>query len=104
MRHNESMPAAVVAYSIRDANGQVLCGTNTLYQNVDMGQMQTAATVVVVFRHVVRLNPGEYLLSLGCGTWVNGDYFVYDRRFDYLTFQIIGECPRVGYCLIRSHD
>jgi teichoic acid transport system ATP-binding protein len=96
VRHNESMPAAIVAYTIRDAKGQVLCGTNTLYQNVDMGQMQRDATVVVVFRHIARLNPGDYLLSLGCGTWVNGDYFVYDRRFDYITFQIVGNSPRVG--------
>jgi teichoic acid transport system ATP-binding protein len=96
VRHNESMPAAIVAYTIRAANGQVLCGTNTLYQNVDLGQMQSDATVVVVFRHIARLNPGDYLLSLGCGTWVNGDYFVYDRRFDYMTFQIVGNSPRVG--------
>ena len=96
VRHNELMPAAIVAYTIRAANGQVLCGTNTLYQNVDMGQMQSDATVVVVFRHIARLNPGDYLLSLGCGTWVNGDYLVYDRRFDYMTFQIVGNSPRVG--------
>jgi teichoic acid transport system ATP-binding protein len=96
VRHNESMPAAIVAYAISDANGQVLCGTNTLYQRVDMGQMQTNATVVVVFRHIARLNPGEYLLSLGCGAWVDGDYLVYDRRIDYFTFQIVGDSPRVG--------
>jgi teichoic acid transport system ATP-binding protein len=96
VRHNESMPAAIVAYTIRDANGQVLCGTNTLYQNVDMGLMQRDATVVVVFRHIARLNPGDYLLSLGCGTSVNGDYLVCDRRFDYMTFQIVGSSPRVG--------
>lgn len=96
VRHNELMPAAIVAYTIRAANGQVLCGTNTLYQNIDMGQMQPGTTVVVVFRHIARLNPGDYLLSLGCGTWVNGDYFVYDRRFDYMTFQIVGNSPGVG--------
>jgi hypothetical protein len=96
VRHNESMPAAIVAYAIRDANGQVLCGTNTFYQKVDMGQMPSEATVVVVFRHIARLNPGEYLLSLGCGAWVDGDYLVYDRRFDYFAFQIVGDSPRVG--------
>jgi teichoic acid transport system ATP-binding protein len=96
VRHNESMRAPVVAYTIRTADGQVLCGTNTLYQKVDMGHMRRDATVVVVFRHVARLNPGEYLLSVGCGTWVNGDYVVYDRRFDYLVFHIVGDSPRVG--------
>ena len=96
IRHNESMPAAIVAYTIRDATGQVLCGTNTFYENIDMGFMKKGATVVVVFRHKVRLNPGEYLLSLGCAGWDDGHYTVYDRRFDYMTFQIVGASPRVG--------
>ena len=37
VRHNESMPAAIVAYTIRAANGQVLCGTNTLYPECRYG-------------------------------------------------------------------
>jgi teichoic acid transport system ATP-binding protein len=61
-----------------------------------MGFMKKGATVVVVFRHKVRLNPGEYLLSLGCAGWDDGHYTVYDRRFDYMTFQIVGASPRVG--------
>jgi len=105
VRHNESMPAAIVAFTIKDADGRVLCGTNTLYQNVNMGRMQKEETIVVAFRQTTRLNPGEYLLSLGCGALENGDYSVYDRRFDYMTFQIVGDSPRVGLfdpeCTVR---
>ena len=96
LRHNEAMPAAVAAYSIKDAKGLVLCGTNTLFQDIDMGQVHRDAVVLVVFRQIARLNAGAYLLSIGCGAWEMGQYVVYDRRFDYLPFQVVEASQRVG--------
>ena len=96
LRHNESMRAAVAAYSIKDAKGMVLCGTNTMFQNIDMGQVERGAVVLVVFRQVARLNAGAYLLSIGCGAWETEAYVVYDRRFDYMPFQVVEASQRVG--------
>jgi teichoic acid transport system ATP-binding protein len=96
VRHNDSMSAAAVAFSIKDAKGVVLCGTNTLYQKIDMGQVEGGTVVLVVFRQVARLNAGNYLLSIGCGAWETGEYVVYDRRFDYIPFQVVGTTQRVG--------
>jgi teichoic acid transport system ATP-binding protein len=96
VRHNEPMPAAIVAYSIKDPTGLVLCGTNTMYQKIDVEPVQSGTIVLVVFRQVARLNPGVYLLSIGCGTWETGEYEIYDRRFDYMSFQIVGTNQRVG--------
>jgi teichoic acid transport system ATP-binding protein len=96
VRHNDEMPAAIVAYSINDAKGVVLCGTNTLYQKINMGQVRNGTVVLVAFRQVVLLNPGDYLLSVGCGTWEMGEYIVYHRRFDYMHFQVVGTCTNVG--------
>ena len=96
LRHNESMAAAAVAFTIKDDKGLVLCGTNTLYQNVDMGCVSSGTTILVVFRQVARLNGGDYLLSVGSGAWEKGRYVVYDRRFDYLAFQIVETSLRVG--------
>ncbi len=96
LRHNESMTTAVAAYSIKDAKGMVLCGTNTKFQNIEMGQVERGAVVLVVFRQVARLNAGAYLLSIGCGAWETEEYVVYDRRFDYMPFQVVEASQRVG--------
>lgn len=96
LRHNESMTTAVAAYSIKDAKGMVLCGTNTMFQNIEMGQVERGAVVLVVFRQVARLNAGAYLLSIGCGAWETEEYVVYDRRFDYMPFQVVEASQRVG--------
>jgi teichoic acid transport system ATP-binding protein len=96
VRHNEPMPAAIVSFLLKDAKGTVLCGTNTLHQNIDMGWMESRDVVVVTFRQIIRLNPGDYLLCVGAAGYENGEYVVYDRRFDFMTFQIVSEQQRAG--------
>ena len=99
LRHNESMAAAVAAFSIKDAQGLVLCGTNTSYQKIDMGQVRAGAVLLVVFRQVARLNAGGYLLSVGCGAWDMGQYVVYDRRFDYIPFQVVETSTELAFSI-----
>jgi len=96
VRHNEAMPAAIVAYTIKDAKGVVLCGSNTLFQGVEMGWMDETDTVVVAFRQAIRLNPGEFFLCVGVANYENDKYVVYDRRFDYMSFEVVGTQQRVG--------
>jgi len=94
--HNERMPASIVSYMIRDPKGTVLCGTNTFFQNIEMGQMEKGEVVLVTFKQIIRLNPSEYLLCLGSAAFEQGVYVVYDRRFEYMPFQVVGNEPRVG--------
>jgi teichoic acid transport system ATP-binding protein len=96
VRHNDRMPAAITAFSIKDLKGTILCGTNTLYQEVKIGHLEKGEVIVVTFRHKIKINPGEYLLSVGAAIYENGDYVVYDRRFDYMAIRIIADQLRVG--------
>lgn len=96
VRHNDRMPAAIVAYSIKDPKGTILCGANTLFQNVMIGHMEKGDVILVTFRQQIRINPGEYLLSIGAAAFEEGEYVVYDRRFDHMVIQIIADQFRVG--------
>jgi teichoic acid transport system ATP-binding protein len=96
VRHNERMPAAIVAYTIKDLRGTILCGTNTLCQNVEMGWMDEGDVIIVTFSQVIRLNAGEYLLCIGSAAYENGEYVVYDRRYDHMPLQVVSKEPRVG--------
>lgn len=96
VRHNDSMPGAIVAFSIKDPRGVILCGTNTFYQGIDMGRFESGRIILVVFRQIIRVNPGNYLLSVACGAWEMDEYVVYDRRFDYIPFQVVGTRQRIG--------
>jgi teichoic acid transport system ATP-binding protein len=96
VRHNEAMPAAIVAYSIKSPQGIVLCGTNTLYQGIEMGRMKAGEIVVITFRQEIPLNPGQYLLCVGVSNFEEGEYLVYDRRFDYMSFEVVGAQQQIG--------
>ncbi len=96
VRYNENMPSAIIAFSIKDPKGTILCGTNTYYHNVMIGQLEKDDVILVTFRQRININPGEYLLCLGAAAYEEGEYVVYDRRFDYMAFQIIADQLHVG--------
>jgi teichoic acid transport system ATP-binding protein len=96
VRHTEQMPGSIVAYLIKNTKGEILCGTNTIYQNVDVGWMAEGDVIVVTFRQTLRLNPGDYLLCVGSAAYEDGEYVVHDRRYDYMSFQVLSDAPRAG--------
>lgn len=42
------------------------------------------------------LNPGGYLLFFGCAGFEDGEYVVYDRRYDVIIFEVVSEKSSVG--------
>jgi len=96
IRHNENMPSAIVSFVIKDPQGTVLCGTNTLFQNASMGHKRAGDVDVVTFRQRIRLNPGEYLLSVGSQELAPDGYVVHDLQMDQLAFQVVGQELRHG--------
>ncbi len=94
--HNDSMPAAIIAFAIKDPKGTILCGTNTLIQDIKMGYVENGDVILVTFRQQININPGEYLLSVGAAAFEEGEYVVYDRRFDYMAIQIVADQLYVG--------
>ena len=92
----------VLAYTIKDLKGFDISGTNTLYKNIETGTVKKNDVMQVTFRHKNLLNKGQYLLSFGCAGFENGEYIVYDRRFDYLIFEVLSEQLGVGFIDLES--
>ncbi len=96
IKFKEALPDPIVAYTIRDVKGLVVSGTNTSFKEKEVGAVTPGEIVLVTFRHVLSLNPGDYLLSFGCAGFQDGDYVVYDRRFDVVPFQVVYDKATVG--------
>jgi len=96
VHHNESMPAAITAFKITDLKGTELCGTNTFYEDVEIGYLEKGEVILVTFKQKIKINPGDFLLSVGVAAYEEGEYVVYDRRFDYMVVQIVADQPRIG--------
>ena len=64
--------------------------------------MQKGDILIAVFKHKILLNPGGYLLSFGCTGNENANFVVYDRRYDYLTFDVVSNLNSVGFFDLES--
>jgi teichoic acid transport system ATP-binding protein len=93
---HEDLDNPITAYTIKDIKGFDLTGTNTLFKDVEIGRVKKGEIVLTEFEQRMMLNPGGYLLSLGCAGFEDGEYVVYDRRYDVITFEVIAERPSVG--------
>lgn len=102
VRINREKKDPILAYTIKDVKGLILTGTNTLHQNTPTGHFQPGEEITVTFEHRMTLNPGEYLLSFGCAGMDDGEYTVYDRRYDVIPFKVVAEQPKVGFFDLES--
>ena len=97
VRFNDMLHDPILAYTIKDVKGFDISGTNTLYQNIDTGIVHKGDVILATFKQKMLLNPGGYLLSFGCAGHENGEYVVYERRYDYLAFDVISQRASVGF-------
>jgi len=86
----------VFAYTIKDVKGFDISGTNTFFHDINTGSVSAGEVTRVTFEQRILLNAGSYLLSFGCAGFENGEYVVYDRRYDLMSFEVISERPSVG--------
>jgi teichoic acid transport system ATP-binding protein len=93
---NEFIRDPVLAYTIKDIKGFDISGTNTMYQNIKTGKVEKGDLISVTYRQKMLLNPGGYLISFGCAGFKNGEYVVYERRYDAITFEVVSERQSVG--------
>lgn len=94
---SEAVQGPIFAYTVKDVKGFDITGTNTLYKEVDTGHAQAGDRYIVSFRQKIMLAAGGYLLSFGCAGFEDGEYTVYERRYDVLDFQVVASQATVGF-------
>jgi len=96
VRFEQATTDPVFAFTIKDVRGSDIAGTNTHFSNVHTGDFLPGETVTINFTQDMILNPGNYLLSFGCVSLSGDEVEIYDRRHDYLSFQMISDRVAMG--------
>ena len=96
VRFEETITEPVFAFTIKDVKGTDIAGTNTHFSGVKTGRFSKGQVATIDFEQAVTLAAGSYLLSFGCVSLASGELEIYDRRHDYISFQVISEQPTVG--------
>ena len=102
VRFNEQVKDPIFAFTIKDSKGTEITGTNTMIEGCDTGVAEAGDVVVATFEQKMDLQGKDYLLSLGCTGFVNGEFVVFDRLYDVANLTVISDKNTVGYFDMNS--
>lgn len=97
LRFHQKVPEPICAFSIKNVQGIEITGTNTMIEKNQIGTKNSGDEVEVAFRQNMSLQGAEYLLSLGCTGFENGEFQVYHRLYDVCNLTVISDKNTVGY-------
>lgn len=93
---NKELEAPIFTYTIKDKRGADLTGTNTMYESSDVKSVKKGDEYEVSFTQKMTLQGGEYLLSMSCTGFENGEHVVYHRLYDIANITVISNKNTVG--------
>lgn len=96
VRFRNRIKQPIFAFTVKDVKGFDISGANTLYHEIDTGTFFEGDEVEISFVHTISLNAGGYLLSFGCAGFEEGEYIVYDRRYDLMSFDVHSDRAGIG--------
>lgn len=99
---HEKVKEPIFAFTIKNVQGTEVTGTNTMYEGTTMRTPEAGETVVVSFKQKVSLRNGDYLISLGCTGYRNGEFVVYHRLYDVLNLTAVAKKDTVGFFDMNS--
>ena len=86
----------IFTYTIKDKKGTELSGTNTMFELTDIEEVHAGDSYDVEFRQKMNLQGGEYLISMSCTGFENGQHVVYHRLYDVANITVISNKNTVG--------
>lgn len=93
---HEDVEHPIFAFTIKNVRGADITGTNTMFEKQDLELAKKGETYVISFKQKMQLQGGEYLLSLGCTGFEEGEFVVHQRLYDITNFSVISEQDTVG--------
>ena len=102
VRFNKKIQEPIFAFTIKDIKGNEITGTNTMIEEVYFKNPESNDVVEVEFEQIMNLQGGEYLLSLGCTGFKDGDFTVYHRLYDVCSISVVSSKDSVGFYDMNS--
>ena len=98
----ERVQAPIFAFTIKNARGTEITGTNTMFEKAFMEAVDKGVTKEVTFSQKMDLQGGDYLLSLGLTGYEGSDFTVYHRLYDAVSISVISDKDTVGFYDMNS--
>lgn len=102
IKFNYFIQEPIFAFTIKDIKGNDITGTNTMLEKINFENPEVESELVVTFEQFMNLQGGEYLLSLGCTGYSEGEFTVYHRLYDICSITVISSKDSIGYYDMNS--
>ena len=96
IRFSTEIQSPIFTYTIKDKKGTELTGTNTMFEGADIKPVKAGEEYTVDFIQKMTLQGGEYLLSMSCTGFEQGEHVVYHRLYDVTNITVISNKNTVG--------
>jgi len=92
----------IFALSFKNMQGTEITGTNTMFEKITTGTPNAGDVYTVTFTQEMSLQGGEYLISLGCVGYREGNFTVYHRLYDVFNLTVISSKNTTGFYDMNS--
>ena len=96
VRINDDNLNPIFAFKLRDVKGTELTGTNTMLEDIDTSHCKNGDIVTISFRQKQYLQPGQYLVSLGCTAFEGDQFVVYSRNYNCCVLSVVAQKGTIG--------
>lgn len=97
VQFNQQIITPIFAFSIKDAKGLEITGTNTMMKHINTASYEEGDLATIRFKQNINLRSGTYSLSFGCVSIGNEGIEVYHRLYDAILFEVISSEEMGGF-------
>ncbi|MCR5406672.1 MAG: ABC transporter ATP-binding protein [Lachnospiraceae bacterium] len=97
VRFFETIQDPIFAVSFKNMQGTEITGTNTMFEKITTGTPGPGDVMTATFTQNMNLQGGEYLISLGCVGYREGEFTVYHRLYDIFNLTVISSKNTTGF-------
>ena len=102
VRFNEKIQEPILAFTIKNLQGTEITGTNTMLERIVFDNPGPGDILTATFTQEMNLQGRDYLLSLGCTGFHEGNFTVYHRIYDICNITVISDKDSVGFYDMNS--
>lgn len=102
VKFKQDIQNPIFTYTFKNIQGVAITGTNTMYEKKDVPLAKVGETYVATFEQDMFLQGGEYLLSMSCTGYRDGEFQVYHRLYDVCNVTVVSDKNTVGFYDMNS--
>ncbi len=102
VRLEQPMKDPIFTFTFKNVRGIDITGTNTMLEDIFLGVCNAGETYVVSYEQEMNLQGGEYLLSMSCTGYENGELKAHHRLYDLMSVTVVSDKNTVGFYDMNS--